>query len=282
MSCSVLKGLLHTDLDDIKQRSVTQRLGSRPMPLFLQRYLLVIDAERAFKGSQEGISPALLIFVGDREPFDRIQNSGRPLDQGMLASSVEEKIIMEETERDTAVHLHCSPQGAVHTRREGPRLPMRSSPANQWHQRYCDQSATQEGTSWSPSSSEMTSDLPAGRNDAADREAVPGGSETPYTVACGREPYASGGCRASEVRLGPRENRDEGNRVLTVGPNAVVQPFVSGRCRSRSARAPGWPLVAISTSIPWGKVVDALGGGDLGPSKRRELRLAHHDSPVFQ
>lgn len=102
---------------------------------------------------------------------------------------------------------------------------------------------------------------------------------TPWLVAGNRMLPVAVGCQAC---AGTRENRDKGNRVLTIGPNAVVQPFVSGRCRCRSARAPGWPLVAVSPNIPWGKVVDALGGGDLGPSKRRELRLAHHDSPVVQ
>lgn len=120
MSCSVLKGLLHTDLDDIKQRSVTQRLGSRPMPLFLQQYLLVIDAERAFKGSQEGISHALLSFVRDREPLGRIQNPYRPLVQALSASAVEGEAIMEETERDTAAHLHWSSPDAVQALRGGP------------------------------------------------------------------------------------------------------------------------------------------------------------------
>lgn len=98
MSWNVLKEFWHSiHLDDIKQCFVTQRLGSRSIPLFLQRYLLVLRAERAFEGGQEGIGHALLSFVRDREPVCRIQNPCRPLDQGLLAIDVEEEAIMEVT-----------------------------------------------------------------------------------------------------------------------------------------------------------------------------------------
>lgn len=62
---------------------MTQRLGSRPIPLFLERYLLVLHAERLFEDGQEGISHALLSFVSDGEPVGRIQDRSRPLDQGL-------------------------------------------------------------------------------------------------------------------------------------------------------------------------------------------------------
>lgn len=74
---------------------MTQRLVSRPIPLFLERYLLVLHAERLFEDGQEGISHALLSLVSDGEPVGRIPDRSRPLDQGLLAIAVKEGAIMK-------------------------------------------------------------------------------------------------------------------------------------------------------------------------------------------
>lgn len=53
---------------------------------------------------------------------------------------------MKKTERDAAVNLHSSSPSGAQTRREGHRLMMRSSPANQRCQMRCEESVTEEGT----------------------------------------------------------------------------------------------------------------------------------------
>lgn len=97
-----------------------------------------------------------------------------------------------------------------------------------------------------PSSPETVSDLPAGRNYALDREAVPGGSKAPYTVARGWEPYASGGCRVSEALMCENKNarKQEGgesgahHRSQCCGPAMRILPLPMP-LRSSSQKAPG-------------------------------------------